>query len=119
MFTLLLYGIRNSLLIATVATVLTTLLGVVVGITAGYSAARPTTSSAGSSTSCWRSPALFFIAFRPVVIAIFVGPEENTRPGCPPSPHPRADRVRLGALARLLRGQVLALREREFVEAAR
>lgn len=39
-FTLLLYGIRNSLLIATVTTLLVTFLGIVVGLTAGYLGGR-------------------------------------------------------------------------------
>jgi peptide/nickel transport system permease protein len=90
-FTQLVYGIRTSLLIAVVATVLTSLLGV-----------------------------LFTIAFMPVVENLFVRPDEQTPVWL------RAVTLVIvlsafgwAGLARLLRGQVLTLREREFVEAAR
>ncbi|GAA2471111.1 ABC transporter permease [Streptomyces thermolineatus] len=115
------YGIRTSLLIALAVTVATTLTAIVVGVTAGY---------LGGRTDYWLGrlmdfllgfpSQLFFVAFMPVVVALFVDPREET---------PTWIRVTalvlvlwfLGwtGLGRLLRGQVLALREREFVEAAK
>lgn len=115
------YGIRTSLLISLAVTVATTLTAIVVGVTAGY---------LGGRTDYWLGrlmdfllgfpSQLFFVAFMPVVVALFVDPREET---------PTWIRVTalvlvlwfLGwtGLGRLLRGQVLALREREFVEAAK
>ncbi|MCZ2527709.1 ABC transporter permease [Streptomyces sp. HB2AG] len=120
-FMQLVYGIRTSLLIALAVTVATTLTAIVVGVTAGY---------LGGRTDYWLGrlmdfllgfpSQLFFVAFMPVVVALFVDPREET---------PTWIRVTalvlvlwfLGwtGLGRLLRGQVLALREREFVEAAK
>ncbi|MFE1782175.1 ABC transporter permease [Streptomyces sp. NPDC059506] len=120
-FMQLVYGIRTSLLIALAVTVATTLTAIAVGVTAGY---------LGGRTDYWLGrlmdfllgfpSQLFFVAFMPVVVALFVDPREET---------PTWIRVTalvlvlwfLGwtGLGRLLRGQVLALREREFVEAAK
>ncbi|MGC5413154.1 ABC transporter permease subunit, partial [Streptomyces sp. DT225] len=63
---------------------------------------------------------LFFIAFWPVLLSILVDPEENT-----PVWLTVVTLISVMAafgwasIARLLRGEVLALREREFVEAAK
>ncbi|WP_110944557.1 MULTISPECIES: ABC transporter permease [Streptomyces] len=120
-FMQLVYGIRTSLGISVAVTLLTVLTGTVIGITAGY---------LGGRTDFWLSRVidfllafpsqLTFVAFMPVVVALFVPPGEET---------PTYVRVlsliivqwALGwmGLSRLLRGQVLSLREREFVEAAR
>ncbi|MYW14922.1 ABC transporter permease subunit [Streptomyces sp. SID486] len=120
-FTFLLYGIRNSLLIATAAALLTTLLGVVVGITAGYLGGK-TDYFVGRVTDILLAfpQTLFFIAFWPVVMAIFVSPEENT-PVWLTVTSLILVMTAFGwaSIARLLRGEVLALREREFVEAAK
>ncbi|GAA2725891.1 MULTISPECIES: ABC transporter permease [Streptomyces] len=115
------YGIRTSLLIATAATVLCVLTGVLVGVTAGYAGGRTDYFLGRFIDLLLAFPAqLSFIAFTPVVYSLFVSPEKET---------PTSLRVVtlilvlwvLGwmGLARLLRGQVLSLREREFVEAAR
>ncbi|NNN32764.1 ABC transporter permease [Streptomyces sp. S3(2020)] len=119
--TFLLYGMRNSLLIATAATVLTTLLGVVIGITAGYLGGRTDYFVGRVIDILLAFPqTLFFIAFWPVVLAIFVSPEENT-----PIWLTVTSLITVmtafgwASIARLLRGEVLALREREFVEAAK
>lgn len=63
---------------------------------------------------------LFFIAFTPVVLALFVADDENT-PGWLTVVSLIGILTIFGwaSIARLLRGQVMALREREFVEAAR
>ncbi|MGD3107824.1 ABC transporter permease [Streptomyces sp. YGL11-2] len=121
LFTNLLYGMRTSLGISLAVTVLVVLTGTLVGIAAGY---------LGGKTDYWVGRVidfllafpsqLTFVAFMPVVIALFVTPGDET---------PTYIRVialivvqwALGwmALARLLRGQVMSLRERDFVEAAK
>ncbi|MEU6590438.1 ABC transporter permease [Streptomyces sp. NPDC046881] len=120
-FTFLLYGIRNSLLIAAVAALLTTLLGVVIGITAGYLGGKTDYLVSRVIDILLAFPqTLFFIAFWPVVMAIFVSPEENT-PVWLTVTSLILVMTAFGwaSIARLLRGEVLALREREFVEAAK
>ncbi|GAA1716654.1 ABC transporter permease [Streptomyces yatensis] len=119
--TQLVYGIRTSLLIGLAATVLSTVTGIVIGVVAGYLGGR-TDYFLGRLIDLLLSfpQQLFFVAFMPVVTALFVSPQKET---------PTYFRVTalvmvlwlLGwmQLARLLRGQVLSLREREFVEAAR
>ncbi|MER8154154.1 ABC transporter permease [Streptomyces sp. NPDC094472] len=119
--TQLVYGIRTSLLIGLAATVLSTITGIVIGVVAGYLGGR-TDYFLGRLIDLLLSfpQQLFFVAFMPVVTALFVSPQKET---------PTYFRVTalvmvlwlLGwmQLARLLRGQVLSLREREFVEAAR
>ncbi|MER5883473.1 ABC transporter permease [Streptomyces sp. NPDC001941] len=120
-FTQLIYGIRTSLLIALVVTVLCTVTGIVVGVVAGYAGGRTDYFLGRFIDLLLAFPSqLSFVAFTPVVYALFVSPERET---------PTYLRVvtlvivmwALGwmALARLLRGQVLSLREREFIEAAR
>ncbi|AOR32273.1 ABC transporter permease [Streptomyces fodineus] len=120
-FTFLLYGIRTSLGIATAATLLTTVLGVVIGVTAGYLGGR-TDYIVGRIIDILLSfpSTLFFIAFMPVVYGIFVASDDNI----PTSLIAVSLIIVLSAfgwasIARLLRGQVLGLREREFVEAAK
>jgi peptide/nickel transport system permease protein len=120
-FTKLIYGIRNSLMISLAVTVATVLTGILLGVAAGY---------LGGRTDYWISrvidfllafPAqLFFIASMPVVVSLFVSPRDET---------PVYVRIValitvqwfLGwmSLARILRGTTLALREREFIEAAK
>ncbi|MFJ7942620.1 ABC transporter permease [Streptomyces sp. NPDC096354] len=120
-FTFLLYGIRTSLLIAAATTLLVTVVGVVVGITAGYLGGK-TDYLIGRVIDILLSfpSTLFFIAFMPVVYALFVAPDDEIPTSL------RAICLILvlagfgwASMARLLRGQVLALREREFVEAAK
>ncbi|MDT0434497.1 MULTISPECIES: ABC transporter permease [Streptomyces] len=120
-FTFLLYGIRTSLGIALAATLLTTLLGVVVGVTAGYLGGK-TDYLVGRFIDILLSfpSTLFFIAFMPVIYGLFVAPDDNI----PTWLRAAALIIVLSAfgwasIARLLRGQVLGLREREFVEAAK
>ncbi|MFI5753675.1 ABC transporter permease [Streptomyces sp. NPDC051569] len=120
-FTFLLYGIRNSLLIATVTTLLVTALGIVIGITAGYLGGRTDYLIGRVIDILLAFPStLFFIAFWPVMLSILVSPEENT-PVWLTVVSLISVMTAFGwaSIARLLRGEVLALREREFVEAAR
>ncbi|KPI26281.1 ABC-type transporter, integral membrane subunit [Actinobacteria bacterium OK074] len=120
-FTFLLYAIRNSLGIALAASVITMVLGVVIGVTAGYLGGR-TDYFVGRLIDILLSfpSTLFFIAFMPVVYGLFVAPDDNIPTSL------RATCLILvlagfgwASIARLLRGQVLGLREREFVEAAK
>ncbi|MEU9312383.1 ABC transporter permease [Streptomyces sp. NPDC048256] len=120
-FTFLLYAIRNSLGIALAATVLTVVVGVVIGTTAGYLGGK-TDYLVGRVIDILLSfpSTLFFIAFMPVVFGLFVAPDEEV----PTWLRATALIIVLSAfgwasIARLLRGQVLGLREREFVEAAK
>ncbi|MEU6574396.1 ABC transporter permease [Streptomyces sp. NPDC046805] len=120
-FTFLLYAIRNSLLIATAITVFVVILGVVIGVTAGYIGGKTDWFLGRVIDILLAFPQqLFFVAFTPVVVAMFVGDNENT-----PTWLVVVSMVLLltafgwASIARLLRGQVLALREREFVEAAK
>ncbi|MFF4358414.1 ABC transporter permease [Streptomyces sp. NPDC001604] len=120
-FTKLIYGIRTSLMISVAVTVATVVTGILLGIAAGY---------LGGRTDYWIGRVidfllafpsqLFFIASMPVVVSLFVSPRDET---------PTYVRVValilvqwfLGwmSLARILRGTTLALREREFIEAAK
>ncbi|MEU9243329.1 ABC transporter permease [Streptomyces shenzhenensis] len=120
-FTKLIYGIRTSLFISLAVTVAVVLTGILLGVTAGY---------LGGRTDYWIGrlidfllafpSQLFFIASMPVVVSLFVSPRDET---------PTYVRVValivvqwvLGwmSLARILRGTTLAIREREFIEAAR
>ncbi|GAU65272.1 putative peptide ABC transporter permease protein [Streptomyces sp. NBRC 110611] len=120
-FMQLIYGIRMSLGISVAVTVLTVLTGIVIGVTAGYLGGKSDFFISRVIDFLLAFPSqLTFVAFMPVVVALFVSPGDET---------PTYVRVcaliivqwALGwmGLARLLRGQVLSLREREFVEAAR
>jgi len=120
-FMQLVYGIRTSLAIALAATLGCTIVGIVVGIVAGYFGGR-TDYILGRVIDVMLSfpSTLFIIAFMPVVENLLVPPEEETPIWL------RAVTLIIvltafgwASLARLLRGSVLSLREREFVEAAR
>ncbi|WP_328562514.1 ABC transporter permease [Streptomyces coelicoflavus] len=120
-FTFLLYGIRTSLGLAVAATIVTAVLGVVIGTTAGYLGGK-TDYFVGRVIDILLSfpSTLFFIAFMPVIYGLFVASDENI----PTSLRAISLIIVLSgfgwaSLARLLRGQVLGLREREFVEAAK
>ncbi|MCI3246390.1 ABC transporter permease [Streptomyces spinosisporus] len=120
-FTKLLYGIRTSLMISLAVTVATVLTGILLGVTAGYLGGKTDYFISRVIDFLLAFPAqLFFIASMPVVVSLFVSPTDET---------PVYVRVValimvqwfLGwmSLGRILRGTTLALREREFIEAAR
>jgi peptide/nickel transport system permease protein len=120
-FTKLLYGIRTSLMISLAVTVATVLTGILLGVTAGYLGGKTDYFISRVIDFLLAFPAqLFFIASMPVVVSLFVSPKDET---------PVYVRVValimvqwfLGwmSLGRILRGTTLALREREFIEAAR
>ncbi|KAB8165336.1 ABC transporter permease subunit [Streptomyces sp. 3MP-14] len=119
--TQLVYGIRTSLLIALAVTVLATLTAILLGITAGYLGGKADFLISRFIDLLMAFPnQLFLVAFLPIVATLFVDPRQET---------PTTVRVvsvvvvlwMLGwmTLGRILRGATLALREREFVEAAK
>ncbi|MFE0171449.1 ABC transporter permease [Streptomyces sp. NPDC059002] len=120
-FTFLLYGIRNSLLIAAATTLLVTLFGIVIGITAGYIGGKTDYLIGRVIDILLAFPStLFYIAFFPVMISILVSPEDKTPMWLiVTSLITVMTAFGWAPIARLLRGEVLALREREFVEAAK
>jgi peptide/nickel transport system permease protein len=120
-FAQLVYGARTSLLIALLTAVLATLIGVTFGLTIGYLGGRVDAIGGRIMDVALAFPSLLFlIAFTPVLESLFVSPEEST----PTWVRFAILVLVLSALgwvlqARLIRGQVLSLREREFVDAAR
>jgi peptide/nickel transport system permease protein len=120
-FTQLLYGMRTSLGISVAVTLAVTTTAILLGIASGYLGGKTDYFIGRITDLLMAFPAqLFFVAFMPVVVSIFVDPADET---------PTYLRVValiavqwfLGwmGLSRLLRGQVLSLREHEFVEAAK
>jgi peptide/nickel transport system permease protein len=121
-FIQLVYGARTSLGIAVAASVLSTMLGVVVGIVAGYVGGRFDAFVTWATDVMLAFPFIIFaLAAIPIVNTIVTGSVLIS-----PSVGIRIATL-IGVLvifgwmstARLVRGQVLSLREREFVEAAR
>ena len=116
----LLYGTRISLLIAVSATIITVVLGTVVGVISGYSRGRTDTFLSRFMDITLAFPLLLvIIAMSPVI-------EQRLQAfGLPPGNPSRITTLILVLsvfgwpyLARLVRGQVISMREREFVEAA-
>jgi ABC-type dipeptide/oligopeptide/nickel transport system permease subunit len=115
----LLFGLRTSLIIATVATVATTIIGVVVGLMAGY--------SRGVLDRVIGFLTDIFLAFPFILGALALAPIITSHFADQPDALARAQFLTLISvlvifgwmpLARLIRGQVLSLREREFIQAA-
>jgi peptide/nickel transport system permease protein len=116
----LLWGLRISLIVATASTFLVVTLGTVLGIIAGYVGGR-TDMLLGRFMD-------LILAFPTLLILIAMSPvltERITDLGVPPGNPSRILYLILAIsvfgwpyLARIVRGQVLSLREREFVEAA-
>ncbi|MEZ5095007.1 MAG: ABC transporter permease [Nocardioides sp.] len=115
----LLLGIRTSLLVATLATVLSTVIGVVLGLMAGF--------SRGWLDRIISFVTDLFLSFPFILGALALTPILVSRFGQDASSLGRASFIALiviltvfgwMGLARLVRGQVLSLREREFVQAA-
>ncbi|MGW0840732.1 ABC transporter permease [Streptomyces sp. NPDC002787] len=120
-FTMLLYGMRTSLYMAVIVTLFSVTTGVLIGMIGGYFGGR-VDYWVGRITDFFLGfpQQLFFIAFMPVVTALFVDPRDET------PTYLRAVAIVLVmwflgwmSLARLVRSSVLSLREREFVEAAK
>ena len=117
----LVYGIRTSLLLSIIVVVIVTVVGTILGITAGYLGGKVDYVISRVIDTLLAMPSqLFFIAFTPIVLALFVSARETTPTWM------RATALILVLslfgwvrIARILRGQVLSMREREFVEAAK
>lgn len=120
-FTKLIFGIRTSLMISVAVTIAVVITGILLGVTAGYIGGKVDYGISRVIDFLLAFPSqLFFIASMPVVVSLFVSPRDET---------PTYVRVValiavqwvLGwmSLARILRGTALALREREFIEAAK
>ncbi len=115
----LLYGLRTSLLVASVATLFTTIIGVVIGLLGGFSRG-------------WLDRVLtfvtdYFLAFPFLLAMLALTPVIVSRYGKDLDTLGTVQLVGLITvliifswmlLARLIRGQVLSLREREFIQAA-
>ena len=115
----LLLGLRTSLLIAFIATIASTVIGVVVGLMAGFSRG-------------WLDRVIsflidFFLSFPFILGALALAPILVDRFGTTDQRLGKAQFISLTlilvvfgwmSLARLVRGQVLSLREREFIQAA-
>ena len=120
-FMQLVYGIRTSLLISLAVVLIITVLGTLLGVIAGYAGGVLdfTIGRVVDIVLCFPAT-LFAIAFVPVAQSMFVGPTEET-----PAWLRAATLIGVlsafgwASIARLLRGQTLSLRTREFVEAAR
>ncbi len=103
-----LYGIRISLLVSVVVTAISLVLGMAVGIFAGYYGGRLDFILSSIMDIAWGFPMvliaiLFVAAIGPGILAILVG----------------MTIVNWAGFGRIIRGEVLVLREKEFVEAAR
>ena len=120
-FIRLVYGLRTSLLIALAAAVITTLIGILVGVLAGYLGGWLDT------VILWITD--FALAMPFLITALAVIPTLSLRFYGPRDAEPAMFRVAIiitvfaifgwTGTARLVRGQVVSLREREFIEAAR
>jgi len=117
----LLYGARNSLFIGIVATIITTFLAVIIGTLAGYFRGATDAVLSRALDVLWAFPVLLLGVALGVALAtggLHIGPIkiENNSIWIPTL---IIGVVNVVYLARPVRGQVLSLREREFVEAAR
>jgi peptide/nickel transport system permease protein len=120
LFVRVIYGARTSLTVAVVATGIATLIGIVLGILAGYAGGKIDTAISRATEIVLALPVLLFA----IGLASVCSPSSG---GC------IGGRLQPGLglviiiialatwppIARVVRGQVLSLREREFVEAAR
>jgi peptide/nickel transport system permease protein len=119
-FAQLLFGLRISLLVATTATILTVIFGVVIGIIAGYSGGWTDQIIGRIMDLVLAFPFLLIILAMSNVLTLRL-----TEMGVPEGNPSRITYLIIVIsvfgwpyLARIVRGQVLSLREREFVEAA-
>jgi ABC-type dipeptide/oligopeptide/nickel transport system permease subunit len=119
------YGARPSLIVAGSATILTTIIGVVIGLVAGFLGGWVDRTLSWIIDFFLSLPYLLVaIAFPAIFLAMFYGGPDGASPE-------QVARIRFislisvlsllgwASLARLIRGQVLSLREREFISAAR
>jgi len=117
----LLYGGRNSLLIGVVAAVLTTLLAIIFGVLAGYLRGWSDSAISRLMDIIWAFPVILLGIALGTSLAeggLKLGPISISGNSLA-IPILVITIVYIPYLARPLRGQVLSLREKEFVEAAR
>jgi peptide/nickel transport system permease protein len=117
----LLYGARNSLFIGITASLITMLLAVTLGVTAGYFRGWTDSIISRAFDVLWAFPVLLLGVALGVALAtggLKIGPL-SFESGSLWIPTLIIGVVGVVYLARPIRGQVLALREKEFVEAAR
>jgi peptide/nickel transport system permease protein len=117
----LLYGGRNSLLIGVVAAVLTTLLAIIFGVLAGYLRGWSDAAISRLMDIIWAFPVILLGIALGTSLAeggLKLGPISISGNSLA-IPILVITIVYIPYLARPLRGQVLSLREKEFVEAAR
>lgn len=118
------YGARPSLIVATTATLISTVIGVVVGLVAGFAGGWVDRVLSWFTDLVLSLPNLLFAIATSAVLVAGFGGEEDVSPE-------QLAQIRFfsliavlsffgwAGLARLIRGQVLSLREREFIAAAR
>lgn len=115
------YGMRTSLFIALAAAIITSAIGIATGMLAGYAGGKVDAVISWITDFALALPFLIFaLAVVPTVELRFYGPRDEV---------PATFRVIVlivvfavfgwTGTARLVRGQVISLREREFIEAAR
>jgi len=118
------YGARPSLIVATTVTLLTTIIGIIVGLVAGFVGGKIDRILSWIMDFVLSLPFLLFaIAVPAVVLAQIGGPQ-----GANVDQVAKTRFISMifvltvfgwAGLARLIRGQVLSLREREFIAAAK
>ncbi|WP_182526658.1 ABC transporter permease [Nocardioides dongkuii] len=115
----LLYGLRTSLMISVLATIVASLIGVVLGLTAGF--------LGGVVDKIISFFIDLFLTLPYILIALIVAPILNERFALRPEIYSQMQLISLVAIlagfgwmsvARLVRGEVLSLREREFILSA-
>jgi peptide/nickel transport system permease protein len=115
-----LYGARNSLFIATMATIISTVIGLALGLIAGY--------AGGVVDRVISFVTDLFLAVPYILAALSLAPILDERFAIHPALQAKVTFWSLIGilsalgwmyLARLMRGEVLSLREREYVDAAR
>jgi peptide/nickel transport system permease protein len=117
----LLYGGRNSLMIGVVAAVMTTLLSIVLGVVSGYFRGATDTVVRAVLDIMWSFPVIILGTALGVALALGglqLGPIHIAGDSLV-IPVLIIGLVYVPYMARPVRGQVLSLREKEFVEAAR
>ena len=113
----LLYGGRNSLEVGLVATVLTMVLALILGIVAGYFGKFADLVIRSGLDIIWAFPAILLGVTLGTVLAVGgIGPLKGTTLMVPAVV---IGIVYIPYVAKPIRGQVLQLREREFIDAAR
>jgi peptide/nickel transport system permease protein len=117
----LLYGGRNSLMIGVAAALMTTILSIVLGVIAGYFRGWPDVAIRSLLDVMWSFPVVILGVALGVALAlggIQIGPIAISGDSLL-VPIFIIGLVYIPYMARPVRGQVLSLREKEFVEAAR